>query len=146
MGGKLADVATKQHPHPAKDADEKTLFFEMLAQQLGYSKKTLAALLDQEKGSLKTIAKDTITVTNAAVLRLSDGALPKIPRKARACLIQVRAAPVSEWHDGSVPSTTVGILWNPPCFFRLTTKQDMEKFQVIATTATNASLSICYEG
>ena len=96
--------------------------------------------------NFKTISKDEITVTNAAVVTLASGTLGAIPAAATGCIIQVRDAPVSEWHDGSTPTTTAGMVWNPPGFYKLTTKDDMTNFKVIATTATNALLSVSYEG
>ena len=146
---KIAHAATGRFIGRTVDVDylgrlEEELKIEILAQSLGFVKGVIASIRRIESGP-ETIASDTIAVTNAAVLTLRSGASGVIPTGATSCIIQVRDAPVSEWHNGSTPTTTAGIELTPPGIYRLTTRHDMEMFKVIATTATNAELAICYE-
>lgn len=135
----LADVGTKRYDHPAQKAEETELFFEMLDDLLEQISEALK-LLREEASAAYCIAREALTVTNAAVMNLNRGRVSV----ADYCEIQVETNQIRyEVEAATDPTTTTGKILNPPNGLRITGQVDMEEFGMIAS-GSNATVWAYY--
>jgi len=78
-----------------------------------------------------------LSVTSATVVILT------VPNAAMVAEIYVRTAPVVETRDGTDPTSTAGWQWNAGATIYLNSRDELDKFKVIAV-GTTATLDVEY--
>ena len=89
---------------------------------------------------------ETVTVTNAIAVGLTASKFkPSGQVAAETAFITVEDGPVRYRYDGTDPTTTIGHKATSGTTLLLRGEQQMSLFKVIATTATNGTLTSTYE-
>lgn len=95
---------------------------------------------------MKAFASEILTVTNAPVVATVD-LLPvepdATPDALKASFI-VEGAPIRITLDGTTPSASVGMLFQPGDFVTIEGARDVRAFKAVRTTAASATLYVTY--
>ena len=93
---------------------------------------------------MQAFASETLTVTGTPV-GVTAGFIPTItgPNVLGASFV-VETAPIRITLDGTTPTASVGILFQPGDFVTLSSEADVKNFKAVRTTSTSATLYVTY--
>lgn len=94
---------------------------------------------------MRAFASETLTVAGTAI-GYSTSVIPVVtgnPDVLKASFI-VEGGPIRITLDGTTPTTSVGMLFQPGDFVTIEGEKDVKNFLAIRTTATSATLYVTY--